>query len=153
VAIDSAPPAGVFTTRWSFLRSNWPMISPFASGPHQTTYQQFCYAFVNGLPGTEQRAAYDRYVVPASRRIPRDSQGGVGRIDFVRPHAPLLLVAGGDDHIIPASLNRTNHARYRRSPSPAELVEFPGRNHFIIGQAGWEEVADRVAAWLSTHGL
>src|SRR5512146_455325 len=28
VAIDSAPPSGVFTTRWSFLKANWPMIDP-----------------------------------------------------------------------------------------------------------------------------
>jgi alpha-beta hydrolase superfamily lysophospholipase len=31
VAIDSAPPAGVFTTKWSFLKANWPMINPFIS--------------------------------------------------------------------------------------------------------------------------
>ena len=31
VAIDSAPPRGVFSTKWSFLRSNWPHITPFVS--------------------------------------------------------------------------------------------------------------------------
>ena len=34
VAIDSAPPQGVFTTRQAFLKSNWPHINPFVS---QTT--------------------------------------------------------------------------------------------------------------------
>ena len=31
IAIDSAPPMGVFTTKWSFLKSNWPYITPFVS--------------------------------------------------------------------------------------------------------------------------
>ena len=29
VAIDPAPPMGVFTTAWSFLRANFPAINPF----------------------------------------------------------------------------------------------------------------------------
>ena len=32
VAIDSAPPAGVFSAQWSFVKANFPMINPFISG-------------------------------------------------------------------------------------------------------------------------
>ncbi|MGD1148824.1 MAG: alpha/beta hydrolase [Thermoanaerobaculaceae bacterium] len=153
VAIDSAPPMGVFTTRWSFLNSNWPHITPFVSQarPIEMTFSQFQYAFANTLPLADQRAAYERYVVPESRRVPRGSL--TARVDFKRSRPPLLLIAGSADNIIPASLSESNRARYKRSPSVTDFKEFAGRTHFIIGQENWEEVADYVLAWLKQKGM
>jgi len=153
VAIDSAPPLGVLTTKWSFLKSNWPHITPFAllSHPIAMTFERFQYTFVNTLPLAEQRAAFERYVVPESRRVPRESL--TAKIDFKKPHAPLLLIAGSTDNIIPASLNKANTAKYRSSPSATDFKEFAGRTHFIVGQQGWEEVADYVLGWLSEKGV
>jgi pimeloyl-ACP methyl ester carboxylesterase len=149
VAIDSAPPMGVLTPKWSFLRSNFPHITPFVSqdSPVRMSFRRFQYTFVNGLPLAEQQAAYDRYVVPESRRIPRESL--TARIDFKKPHPPLLLIGGSADHLIPASLNRTNYNRYKSSPSVTIFKEFPGRTHYIIGQKNWEEVASYILAWLN----
>ncbi|MDO8736987.1 MAG: alpha/beta hydrolase [Thermoleophilia bacterium] len=153
VAIDSAPPQGVFSTSWPFLKANWPMINPFISKrrPHLMSFRQFQYAFVNTMAPNEQRAAYDRYVIPESRQVPRESLTRTARIDFKRDHAPLLLVAGSADHIIPASLNRTNHKKYAGSASITDFMEFPERVHFTIGQDGWEEVADYVDNWLKNQ--
>jgi pimeloyl-ACP methyl ester carboxylesterase len=156
VAIDSAPPVGVFTPAWSFLKANFPMIDPFVSKnqPHLMTFPQFQYAFVNSLPLAKQQAAYERYVVPESRQVPQESLlGSIARIDFKKAHAPLLLTAGSIDHIIPASLNRTNYARYGASRSVADFKEFPGRTHFLIGQKGWEEIAGYVSSWLEEKGV
>lgn len=148
VAIDSAPPMGVFTLKWSFVKANWPHINPCVppSRPIEMTFERFQYAFVNGLPLDDQRAAYERYVVPESRRVPREAL--TARVDFKRPRPPLLLIAGSDDRIIPPSLNRANYAKYRAAPAITDFAEFAGRTHFIIGQKGWEEVADFVLAWL-----
>lgn len=153
VAIDSAPPMGVFTARWSFLKSNWPHITPFVSqdSPIEMTFDRFQYTFVNTLPLAVQRAAYNTYVVPESRRVPRESL--TARVDFKKPHPPLLLIAGSADNIIPASLNKSNHARYKLSPSETDFKEFAGRTHFIIGQDGWEEVAGFVLTWLNEKGV
>ena len=155
IAIDSAPSAGVFTTKWSFLKANFPMISPFVSKyqPCQMSFEDFQYAFVNNMPLEEQRAAYDRYVVPESRQVPQESLGGIAKIDFKKPHAPLLMIAGSDDHIIPASLNKSNFEKYRASSSLTEFKEFPGRVHFIIGQKNWQEVADYCLAWLKEKSI
>ncbi len=150
VALDSAPPAGVFTTEWSFLKANWPMINPLVSKttPRLMSFEDFQYAFVNAMPLAEQRAAYDRYAVPESRGVPQESLGGIARLDFKQAHAPLLLTAGLADHIIPAGLVKSNYAKYRDSPSITDFKQYPGRCHFLIGQAGWEEIADDVLAWL-----
>ena len=149
VAIDSAPPMGVFTTKWSFLKSNWPHITPFASlqEPIAMTFERFQYTFVNNMPLAQQKAAFERYVVPESRRVPRESL--TARIDFKKSHAPLLLIAGSEDHIIPAALNRTNYKKYRNASSQVAFKEFAGRNHFTIGQDRWEEVALYVDAWIN----
>jgi len=110
VAIESAPPMGVFTVKWSFLKSNWPHITPFVSQSSsvEMTFENFQHT-VKPLPLEEQRAAYERYFVPESRRVPRGAL--TARVDFKKPHPPLLLIAGSDDVIIPASLNKSNHAK------------------------------------------
>jgi pimeloyl-ACP methyl ester carboxylesterase len=153
VAIDPAPPQGVFTAKWSFLRANFPAINPFVpvTRPVEMTFENFQYAFVNTLPPAEQRAAYDRYVVPESRGVPTQSLTSVAKVDFSKPHPPLLITAGEQDHIVPASLNRTNYQKYR-GPSITEFKEFPGRDHFGIGERGWEEIADYSLAWLEKVG-
>jgi pimeloyl-ACP methyl ester carboxylesterase len=144
---------GVFTTKWSFLKSNWPHITPFVSQktPIEMTFERFQYTFVNKMPLAEQRAAYEKYVVPESRRIPRESL--TARVDFKKPHPPLLLIAGSADNIIPASLNKSNYARYKPSASVTGFKEFTGRTHFIIGQKDWEEVAEYILLWLSEKGV
>jgi fermentation-respiration switch protein FrsA (DUF1100 family) len=65
----------------------------------------------------------------------------------------LLLIAGSADHLIPASLNRTNYARYKAADSVTDFKEFAGRNHFIVGQNNWEEVASYILSWLNERGV
>jgi len=151
VAIDSAPPPGVFTPSVSLLRANWPVVNPFlpSSRPYRMSFPRFQYAFVNGMPPEVQRSVYDAQVVPESLRVPRESRSKAHRIDFTRPHAPLLLTAGSTDHIIPAGLNRKNYDLYRRgSSSNVEFREFEGRNHYgVLGGPQWEEIADFAIDW------
>ena len=58
VAIDPAPPQGVFSTAWSFLRANFPAINPLVpvTQPVAMSFEQFQYAFVNTLPLEQQRS-------------------------------------------------------------------------------------------------
>jgi pimeloyl-ACP methyl ester carboxylesterase len=155
VGIHSAPPAGIFALSWPFLKTNFPMISPFVSKyePRAMSFEDFQYAFVNTLSLEEQKQAYERYVVPESRMVPRESLTSTAKIDFAKPHPPLLLLGGADDHIVPAVLNRSNYARYHASPSPTEYKEFDGRVHFTIWQKNWEMVADYVLAWLEKEKI
>jgi pimeloyl-ACP methyl ester carboxylesterase len=130
------------------LKANFPAINPFLlNRPALMTFEQFQYAFVNTLPPEEQRRIYDRYVVPESRGVPISSLGAGGKVDFRKQRPPLLITAGEKDHIVPASLNRTNYKKYQ-GPSVTDFKEFPGRDHFVIGEQGWQEVADYCLAWL-----
>jgi alpha-beta hydrolase superfamily lysophospholipase len=131
------------------------MINPLISGstPHEMSLEQFQYAFVNGLPLAEQKAIYDQQTVPESRQAARGALRKVAQIDFNKPRAPLLLLAGSTDNIIPASLNKTNFQKYQNSPSVTDFKEFPGRTHYGFGQTGWEELADYILDWLQQRGI
>jgi len=148
VAIDSVAPMGVLTLKWSFFRGTFPVLNPFAgSRPYYISFSHWQYAFVNGMPLDQQRAAYDAQAVPESRVLSRGALWLDGRVDFQRQRPPLLIVAGENDRLMPAALNRANFRRYRKSPSITEYKEFPGRNHYTIAAPGWEEVADYALSW------
>jgi pimeloyl-ACP methyl ester carboxylesterase len=150
IAIDPAPPKGVFVASWAFLKSNWAVVSPFtdADDPYLMSFEEFRYAWAHTLSEEAQRSAYDKFMVPESRRVGRDATTDVADIDFTRKTAPLLITAGASDHIVPAALNKKNHAAYAKCPSPTDFHEFPGRTHLVLSQTGWEEVADFVRAWM-----
>jgi pimeloyl-ACP methyl ester carboxylesterase len=107
VAIDPAPPKGVISLRWSFLKSNWPAVSPSTKLDKPTTlsFEDFQYSRANTLPRDLQRAQYDRYIVPESMRIWKGPGTQAAVIDYRNPRPPLLIIAGEKDRIIPASLN------------------------------------------------
>lgn len=154
VAIDSVPPQGVIAPIWSFFRSTFPLLNPLTppSRPYLMSFSHFQYTFVNGMPLAEQRQAYDEAVAPESIRLVRGGLGSKAHIDFKKPHAPLLMIGGENDHIMPAKLNKVNFNRYKASlPSVTEYKEFPGRNHYLIAAKGWTEVADYAVNWASKH--
>ncbi len=151
VAIHSVPPQGVNTFKWSFIRSSWGPLGFFTpvNKSFLMSFQQWQYAFTNGMPLAQQQAAYEQFVVPESKRIIRDGITKAAKIDFRRPHAPLLFVAGSTDHIMPASLNYSNYKRYKKyGNSITDYKEFEGRNHFVLGQPTWKEDANFILAWL-----
>ncbi len=153
VAIDSAPPNGMLSLKLSFLRSNWDVVSPFADEDQALlpTEEDFHYAFSNCLSDKDAAPVREKYATPESRHVGNDSTEAVGEIDCTKKAEPLLVIAGEEDHIIPASLNFKNFEAYADAPSVTDFKMFPGRCHWIIGQTGWEEVAKYTADWLAKH--
>jgi pimeloyl-ACP methyl ester carboxylesterase len=140
VEISPAPPLGVLSAAPDFLKANWPHLDPFAGDrPIIMTRERFHYTFCNTMTRDESDAAYELYVVPESRNVPRSTLTPQARVDFSKDRPPLLLMAGDSDHLTPAAMIRRNARRYELL---VEVREFAGRSHFICNQDGWEEVAD-----------
>ncbi|HEX2616708.1 MAG TPA: alpha/beta hydrolase [Flavobacteriales bacterium] len=155
VAIHSVPPQGVLTLAWSFFRSLWGPLGFFTpvDKPFLMSQAQWNYAFANGQTLAEQVASYNAITAPESKRASRDGLTSAVHVDFKKPHAPLLLIGGSTDHIMPASLNRTNFKHYKQdNGSVTEYKEFAGHNHNVLGIQDWRSVADHVAGWIATHG-
>jgi pimeloyl-ACP methyl ester carboxylesterase len=160
VAIDSAQPKGVLRLPFSQIRA----LSPVLLNPWNVkravsfNFDQFRYAFANTMTEREAREAFQLNAIPAPGRIvfqtglanlnPRAAT----KVDYRNDsRVPLLLIAGGEDHIVPASVNRSNFRKYRRSTATTDFAEFPGRSHLTIVQAGWEEVAEYALSWAQKH--
>jgi hypothetical protein len=144
VAIASAPPKGVFRSVFRNLK--------LALKSTSLTPQQFHYDFANTFAEAPSIAAFERYVVPAPNRILRQ----VALANFspdapstVRFHndsrAPLLLVAGGKDCVVPSSMIKANFNRYRESKAGTDYKEFPDQTHFSLLRE--TKVADYALGW------
>lgn len=72
----------------------------------------------------------------------------MAKLDWKKSHVPLLITSGSEDNIIPAHLNYRNYKAYKKNGSILEYKEFPGRNHFVLGQSTWKEDADYILDWL-----
>lgn len=123
MAIHSAPPRGVFSTEFSFLKSSWKSLLPTLK-PYRMSFDDSQYAFTNGLPLGVQEAAYRQLLVPESRRVMRGLLTGVAAIDFTKPHPPLLFTAGNNDPFIPSSLNHSNYEKYKDNSSTTDFAMF-----------------------------
>lgn len=80
----------------------------------------------------EQRKAYEISTIPESRRALRDPLTSVEKIDFKKPHNPLLFILRGTDHIKPATLNYRNYECYRKNGSITDYKEFKRHNHYAL---------------------
>src|SRR2546427_12747677 len=60
------------------------------------------------------------------------------RVDFGNDdRAPLLLIAGGADHVVPAVVDKSAADHFAKSKAVTEYREFPGRSHWTIAETGW----------------
>jgi pimeloyl-ACP methyl ester carboxylesterase len=149
VAIHPVAPQGVLTLSWSMLRAVWGPLGFFTSVNKSflMSFKQWQYAFTNGMSPQVQKESYIKFCTPESKLISRDGLTSVARIDFKKPHPPLLITSGISDHIVPAKLNYANFKKYK-SFSTTDYKEFEGRNHFVLGQPTWKEDAEYIYRWL-----
>lgn len=153
--LDPAPPRGVIPGLRSIL-SALPVLTSWNGWNRVLTMSRkgFAETFANTLPANVVDTAYGTYVVPAPGRPYFQASLGIGNgVSFSRLAHPLLLVAGLSDKTAdPAMIKRIWRA-YAKAGSPAEFETFPGRSHFLFAEAGWQEIADNVLAWLARRGF
>ena len=157
VALNSAPTEGVRVAPLSQLKSTFPVLKNPANR-HKAiglSEDEWRYAFTNTFTEEESRRLYERYHIPASGRI---LWGGV-LANFQPGHqdtwvdyrnadrAPLVFVSGSEDHIMPPSVQRSNHKHYKAEGTVTEIKEYEGKAHLLPSQEGWQAIADEVLAW------
>ena len=160
MAINSAPTEGVKRIPLSQIKATFPVLKNPANRHKAVgfTFEQWHYAFTNTFSEDESRALYERYHIPASGAIFWGSALAnihPGRddnyVDYKNDNrAPLLFIAGSEDHLMPPSLQRSN-AKHYRSDTITEVKEFEGKAHLLPAQEGWEEVADFALEWALAH--
>jgi alpha-beta hydrolase superfamily lysophospholipase len=157
VSVHGAPGKGIPRLPLSTLKVALPILgNPLnlkkASMP---TEKQFHYSFGNLLSAAESKAVYDRYCAPAANRVlfqgasANVAPGSPAKVHWANSNrAPLLLLGGGKDHVVPLAVTRDIHKRYaKHSTAVTDIVEYPDRSHHTVGDPGWEAVADRALDW------
>lgn len=155
VAINSAPTEGVKVLPPSQLKAAFPMLRNPANR-HKAVgldFEHWHYAFTNTFPSERSEELWKRYAVPASGSI--FFEAALANVtpgkqtNWVDYHnddrAPLLFIAGSDDHLMPPSIQRSNLKHYK-SDTVTELIELPGP-HLLPVVDGWEAIADHALAW------
>jgi len=162
VAIASAPIKGMWKLPYSTMR----VVTPQLINPRNNhrcvplTAAQFRYAFMHTASREESLRVYERYAVPGADHVlfqvelanfNPSAETAVNVLRHGRP--PLLMIAGAQDHFAPPSLVKANVRAYRHSTAITEYKEFRDRTHFIIGQSGWQEVANYALDWVRDQEL
>jgi pimeloyl-ACP methyl ester carboxylesterase len=116
------------------------------------TARRFHQDFANTLSEAAASAAFERYAVPAPKRMLL--QTAFANFDSEAPNtvrvhndsrAPLLLVAGSKDRLVPPSVVKANFDSYRESKAETDYKEYPNQAHFTLTQE--TRVADYVLGW------
>ena len=156
VAINSAPTEGVRVTPPSQIKSLFPALKNPANRHRAVAFtpKQWHYVFTNTFSEDESQALYERYHVPASGAIlwgivlaNLEPGHQATWVDYKNDNrAPLLFISGGEDHLMPPSVQRSN-AKHYKSNTITEIKEYEGRAHLLPAQEGWEEVAAYALEW------
>jgi pimeloyl-ACP methyl ester carboxylesterase len=149
ICIHSIPPKGIFSAKYSFCKAIWKPLGFFTSTKktYLMTFREWQTTFTNGMSFEEQKDSYEKLVIPESKSALRDIFTRA-HINFRKKHDPLLFLSGSNDILVTASLNYSNFKRYTNIHSITCYKEFQGRNHFVLGQSNWAEVAGFIVKWL-----
>jgi pimeloyl-ACP methyl ester carboxylesterase len=161
VAIAPSKPRGIPRFSVSMWRSALPVLRDprHRSRAVPISPSHFHYVFANTVSRDESDKWHAKLAIPAPGRVIFDvltagfrPKSAASSVDFAKPdRAPLLLIAGGRDHMVPESAVYENFTRYRRSPAPTDFKEFHGSPHLITVLEGWEQVADHALTWTARH--
>jgi pimeloyl-ACP methyl ester carboxylesterase len=152
ILLTPGAPAGILALTPSVLRSFLSGMSRwgFWKKPMRQTYGEAVYSMMHLMPPDEQRRTYDRFVYESGRAA---SENGFWLFDARRAAAvdeskvtcPVLVVAGAQDRITPASVVRQVARKYGAGST---YKEFPNHAHSVLSEPGWQEVAQCAADWL-----
>jgi pimeloyl-ACP methyl ester carboxylesterase len=163
VGVEPGQAAGITTLPASTLRTGFPILAnPFdRNGAKPLSKAHFHFTFGNDLAREASDRLWEEFAVNSYNRVffegvasTINEKGGVTHVDYAKPdRAPLLVITGEIDHVVPPAIGRAIVKKYTQtgSPSVVEYREFAGRTHRIVSQDGWEEVAEFALNWATEH--
>ncbi|MEV0893861.1 alpha/beta hydrolase [Promicromonospora sp. MEB111] len=163
VGVAPGQTAGISTLPASTFRTGLPILSnPFnRNGVKPISKGHFHFTFGNDLSRAESDALWEQLAVPSYNRVlfegvasTMNEKNGVTHVDYARAdRAPLLVITGGIDNVVPPAIGKAIVAKYAATDSPAvvEYKEYAGRTHRLVSQPGWEEIADQALTWATSH--
>ena len=152
VLIAPAAPAGVMALKPSVIKSFWSVQTQwgFWRKPMRQTFSEAAYSMLHLLPEKEQKESYDKFVYESGRAAFElgywliDSKSA-SKVNAAKVTCPVLVVAGAEDRITPASVVRQVAKKYNAVSS---YKEFESHAHWMVAEPRWQEVAEYISDWL-----
>lgn len=152
VLLTPAPDAGVIAIRPSNLLAfarielNW----GWWRKPHRATLGEALSHTFNTTDPREGAELHSAFVHDSGRALfeialPWLDGSKTTTVDPRLVTVPLLFVAADQDRLTPPGVVRRSAKRFDHV---ADYVEYPGQGHWVLGQPGWERIAEDTAAWL-----
>jgi alpha-beta hydrolase superfamily lysophospholipase len=144
VLLATAPP-GMLTAQPRSLPYLAPLFPRILTGRPIPADETVLRALVlHGVPETERGGLLASFVRESGLAY-RQLVFGQIRVAPERVRCPVLCIGGTEDRIVSRRLVRGT-ARHLR----AELREYQGRGHWLVGEPGWKDIANEIIDWIES---
>ncbi len=152
VLLTPASPSGIMSQTPSVIKSFWSAFAKwgFWKKPMRQTFKEAAYSTLGVLPEDQKKEAFSKFVYESGRAASEigywylDSKK-VTKVDETNITCPVLIVAGSDDKMTPTSVTRKIANKYK---DVATYKEFENHGHWVVGEPGWEVIAEDTSVWL-----
>lgn len=158
VLLSPSPPWGVMPTTFEEGGSNFglAMLGDYWRRPVPPDYAVARQFTLDRFDSVSARRVFSRFTAESGRAMQEtihwwSDPTAATAAPAYRIKAPVLALAGGADRVNPASTVRRIAGRF--PPSQAAFHTFDAMSHWMIGEPGWEDVAQMTLAWLAEKGL
>jgi pimeloyl-ACP methyl ester carboxylesterase len=152
VLLAPASPHGILALTPSVVRSFWSMMMTwgFWKKPGRQTFNEAAYSSLGLLPADQKMKEFDKFVYESGRAAFEIGfwyldPGKASHVDESNVTCPVLIIAGTEDRMTPVSVVRKIAGKYN---AVAEYMEFENHGHWLIGESGWEKIAQYSSDWL-----
>lgn len=153
ILLAPAAPYGIMVLKPSVIRSFWSTLTTwnFWKKPGRQTFEEAAYSTLGVLSTDVKKKEYDKLVYESGRVVLEqgfwllDSKKA-SKVDESKVTCPVLIIAGSEDKITPASVVRKIADKYQEV---AVYKEFAHHGHAILAEPGWEEIAEHTSVWLN----
>ena len=152
VLLTPASPYGIMALKPSVIRSFWSVLTKwgFWRKPMRQKFNEAVYSMLHLLTPEEQKETFDKFVYESGHAGFEigfwlfDSRRAA-KVDESKITCPVLVIAGAEDRITPASVVRQVANKYK---AVSTYKEFANHAHWVIAEPGWQEIAEYVSDWL-----
>ncbi len=152
VALTPAPPSNIWAVALSPLRifSENILTMNFWDKPFKSSFASASFGFLHQLSLPAQQDGYADMVHESGRVLseiafPQLDKSKASHVEVSAVQCPMLFVGGKLDRATPAASVRKTAQLYPQ----AIYKVYPQLAHWVLGEAGWEEVAQDVLTWIN----
>ncbi len=152
VLLTPAPPSGIMSLSPGTIKSFWNVLAKweFWKTANRQIFDGAIYSMLHLMPEDQQKIIFDKFVYESGRAASEigfwflDSKRA-SSVDASKIKCPMLVISGSEDRITPASVIEKIAKIYEPLST---YKSFDNHAHWVIGEPGWQEIADYISAWL-----